>query len=1123
MDDIKIGELTVDITASTSKLRANLAQASSLIRDWSLLSQGLTGGVTSAFEKISSVGIRALQVGLGSMAATFTLTAKAGADFEDEMVRAFTILKESSNVTSDSFVHLTNTARVLGRDTLFSAIDAAEGMQILAKAGFATREIMDSIRPTLDLAVVGNMELARSADFVIAALRGFNLETNKASKVSDILALGSSKANTTVEELGNALSYVAPVAAGAGLSMEETAAAIGILSNAGIRGCYDDKTEVLTIAGFKKWQDVTMEDVFATLNPNTHDIEYQKSTGLVNSPYKGKMYVVKNKHIDLKVTPNHWMYVKRRGRTKYERIKAEDLFGKESEYLVTGNWTGNKKNTIILEGFEQNRGNWTKKIEPLEIDMDIWVEFLGYYLSEGHCDINKGSYRISITQNKGSTFDSIKKCLDKLPFHYNIIKSNKDSYKFIILNQQLYKYISKFGNCYNKYIPTNIKNLGREYLSILYEAFRKGDGDEDGKLYTSSIKLRDDFEEVLLKLGFGAKHAKVIEKGQEHIIDGKKVYSRADGWIIYINKKQLTPSFCQSEYNSPKHSLRYKRLGTNIIEKWEDYDGRIYCAEVPNHLLIVRRNGKNIVCGNSRAGTTLRRALSQLLAPTGRAKTLIKELNLSFVDGEGQLKPFVNIIRQLNEAGINASQAMEMFGLRAGPGMIALMKGGAQNLGKFENALKNSEGAALRMSQNFRTTVKGRIRDLMASIIDLGLAFSEQFRKPLADSIFAIRNFVVGIVNTGNRMGLFKAIVKGVRSALEPIIEVVGELSKKFKDWIATLTPQKVADFFSNIREKIVGFIESIREGELGTIIKNTFDMIIKLGKGIVTIFGLISKAWSALPKNARELIGPIMLITAGFLTLFGGLTNIVFLVISLKAIFGAIGLKISLGATLLAVMKAILVAIMWVVGIIAAAIAGWKLGGFIAELSIVKGYFAGLAILIGGIGPTLKLAAMGMLAFSQPLRLLNKEFRADWGKTIEDIKIKASAMGEIDWFGTKGKNGKKGGEAPISGAEKGGMSIGIGGSLVDIGSFLGTEFEPLLADIVAVSGKSSEDTQSLVEVLRKLGIAVTGTTKAHSNDIKVLKSELYKIITSLEGVTRQVNKPEADRKNKSRIGASLE
>jgi len=80
-------------------------------------------------------------------------------------------------------------------------------------------------------------------------------------------------------------------------------------------------------------------------------------------------------------------------------------------------------------------------------------------------------------------------------------------------------------------------------------------------------------------------------------------------------------------------------------------------------------------------------------------KKVMDELGISFVDSSGRLKPFVSIIRDLQKAGMTASQAMQMFGLRAGPGMIALVNAGANSIRDLQSSLEGAQGAAERMSQ----------------------------------------------------------------------------------------------------------------------------------------------------------------------------------------------------------------------------------------------------------------------------------------------------------------------------------------------------------------------------------------------------------------------------------------
>jgi TP901 family phage tail tape measure protein len=715
-----------------------------------LLSQGLTGGISEAFRQVSDVAIKGLQIGIAALVGSFTLAAKAGADFEDEMMRAFIIMKEGGNATAESLSQMTSKALELGRESLFSAIDAAEGMQVLARAGFNTREVLDSIGPVMNLAIADNLELAESADYVIAALRSFNFSTSEARRITDIMAMGASKASMSVSDLAEAFKYVAPVAAGMGISIEETVAAIGLLSDAGLKG--------------------------------------------------------------------------------------------------------------------------------------------------------------------------------------------------------------------------------------------------------------------------------------------------------------------------------------------------------------------------SIAGTTLRRAFSELISPTAKAEKILEGLGVNAVTSSGKLRPFADILRDLKTAGMSAAQAMEVFGQRGGPGMIALLSRGSAALSSLTNDLHNSQGAAEDMSQAFRTTVKGRTRDLIASIVDLGLAFSEKFKKPLSDTIFAIRNFIVDVVNIGNRMGIFRTIIAGVQDVLKPISGLVKELAADFKAWLTTLTAKDVLQFFSSIKKGIEGFIESFKKGEVGAIVKDTLNVFIGLGKIVIGTIKAITTAWMALPQGFRDAVRPILIIVALIVQLFGGVLNIVFLMVALNALWASLGLKITLGAVALGALKSILLFIWPIVAVIGAAIAGWALGSFIAELSIVKGAFAALFILVQALGPAIKLAAMGMVAMSQPLLLLNKNFRKEWAATLEDIKIKGAALTEIDWFGKKKETEQKG---------KAGEKEGVGGGFLEIGGH----------KIDLESIKANEEIEAIKKMIgqseRIEGALGPSIRTSLLTGLQDRLDELEKIVMdqegNLEALNRQTIKPEADRKNKARIGAGLE
>ncbi len=198
-----------------------------------------SSGIEKGLSKIGGLAVKGLSVATGAITGTATALGgvsiaaiKAGSDFESQMSRVQAI----SGATGSEFNKLKEQAIQLGADTAFSSSQAAEGMENLAAAGFTTSEIMDAMPGLLDLAAASGEDLATSSDIAASTLRGFGLEASDAAHVADVLAANANKTNSSVADTGEAMKYVAPLARAAGLSMEETAAAIGIMANAGIQG-----------------------------------------------------------------------------------------------------------------------------------------------------------------------------------------------------------------------------------------------------------------------------------------------------------------------------------------------------------------------------------------------------------------------------------------------------------------------------------------------------------------------------------------------------------------------------------------------------------------------------------------------------------------------------------------------------------------------------------------------------------------------------------------------------------------------------------------------------------------------------------------------------------------------
>lgn len=160
------------------------------------------------------------------------------AKFEESMATLGAVTGEvniSTRETTAAFAEMQHTARELGATTRHSASAAADGMLELARAGFTANESIDAIAHTLDLATAANIGLAEASGYVANSVRQFGLEASAANDVADAFVTVSNKSNTTVSELAEAMKMVGTVAASVGYSVEETAVAIGVLGDRGVK------------------------------------------------------------------------------------------------------------------------------------------------------------------------------------------------------------------------------------------------------------------------------------------------------------------------------------------------------------------------------------------------------------------------------------------------------------------------------------------------------------------------------------------------------------------------------------------------------------------------------------------------------------------------------------------------------------------------------------------------------------------------------------------------------------------------------------------------------------------------------------------------------------------------
>lgn len=188
--------------------------------------------LTKIGDKMKAVGQSLSLYVTAPIVALGAIAVKTGIDFEYAMSKVAAV----SGATSEQLGQLEEQARMLGATTQFSASEAAEGMNFLAMAGFKTNDILDSMPGMLNLAAAGALELGQAADITSNIMSAFVLKASKSGHVSDVLAAAAANANTDVNQLGEAMKYLAPSANSLGWGLEESTAAVMAFGDAGIQG-----------------------------------------------------------------------------------------------------------------------------------------------------------------------------------------------------------------------------------------------------------------------------------------------------------------------------------------------------------------------------------------------------------------------------------------------------------------------------------------------------------------------------------------------------------------------------------------------------------------------------------------------------------------------------------------------------------------------------------------------------------------------------------------------------------------------------------------------------------------------------------------------------------------------
>ena len=360
--------------------------------------------------------------------------------------------------------------------------------------------------------------------------------------------------------------------------------------------CYTPDHDVLTTDGWISINKVTTNHKVACLIDGKK-LKYINPTEIQEYDCDEDVYVVESNQVNLRVTKNHRMYVGSRDGYKYGIEKAEDIYNKQRRYLK------NCEEIELDNYIESDKFILTawKDFPEKELDTESFLTFFGIWMAEGCCDDTHG---IHIAAHKPRVKEALQKACDTMGYKIYKNKFYKDvdeENSWSVRDKQLVKFIKKYSvGAVNKYLPYWVWELNRQECKWLIHGMCLGDGHtmKNGTIRydTSSTRLADDFQRLCLHAGYSTNKTIKCEAGYNTTIKtgrnaGTIITASTDAYRLTITEVQNNP-------------LVNKDKKKNIWDKYEHYNGKVYCCTVPTDdgVIYVRREGIPVWCGQSRYG-----------------------------------------------------------------------------------------------------------------------------------------------------------------------------------------------------------------------------------------------------------------------------------------------------------------------------------------------------------------------------------------------------------------------------------------------------------------------------------------------------------------------------------------
>jgi site-specific DNA-methyltransferase (adenine-specific) len=347
--------------------------------------------------------------------------------------------------------------------------------------------------------------------------------------------------------------------------------------------CYHPDTEVLTRDGWKKFPEVRDDDLIASLNPATKEIEYVSFPERHDYDFDGELVHIRHRSGEQMVTPNHRVYCATPDRRSFVMREAENL-PRVFHLSNQGRWAGTSGGNVQI-------GKKTLSASP-------FFFLMGLFLGDGwalHRTSNEKSRKDSFgfTVLKSRKVDAIRRAFRDagIPCIETALKSNR--FTFISYDEELVLFFKSLGKTQDKHIPEWAFEYDAKELESLYEGLIASDGcvQWNGRqhvFHTTSKRLADGFQRLCLHVGRSA---------TMHTTPG---HTRDAFGYTFESRDLYTLSVLQPEKRLyVERDGRPQRGSPSAVSKVH-YRGRVYCLTLKtNHIMYVRWNGKPVWSGNS--------------------------------------------------------------------------------------------------------------------------------------------------------------------------------------------------------------------------------------------------------------------------------------------------------------------------------------------------------------------------------------------------------------------------------------------------------------------------------------------------------------------------------------------